>query len=506
MRRLGYLSSTGSSTTSKGSRRCRRSATVTPAPCARRSAARRPRSPATPSSRSGRCSTRCSRSASTATIRASSPASARRATSSACSPTPPPRASTCSPARGRGAPARRPSSWWWSTGCATSAGCRPSPRARWSAAARSGRSRRSPRPATRGWAGDPIPRRSCTCPTRRTPRTRAALDVLGFAPEQVRRLPSDAGFRLPAAALREAVRADLRGRPAAVLRRGHGRDDEHRGDRSAARSSRTCAPSTACGCTSTARTAPPRRSARPDGRCCAGLERADSLVLDPHKWLFQPYELGCVLVREPGLLERTFALDGAYLRDVTGGEVNFRDRSLAAHARRAGAQAVALACACSASPRSATRSHAASRSPSTRRRCSRRGPAGRSSRRPSSAIVCFRRWRRRPRADAHRRGDGQRRLRGAEHDRARRPRRRCACARSTRARRSSTSSARSSGWSRSTQHPGHAAIAAGPIPQQPPIPRAPCSRHPATTWRGSRRRPLRATRTRSPSQVRPLFG
>jgi aromatic-L-amino-acid/L-tryptophan decarboxylase len=51
-------------------------------------------------------------------------------------------------------------------------------------------------------------------------------------------------------------------------------------------------------------------------------------VLDPHKWLFQPYELGCALVREPGLLERTFGLEGDYLRDVTGGAVNFRDRSL----------------------------------------------------------------------------------------------------------------------------------------------------------------------------------
>ncbi|HET8758874.1 MAG TPA: aminotransferase class I/II-fold pyridoxal phosphate-dependent enzyme [Solirubrobacteraceae bacterium] len=59
-----------------------------------------------------------------------------------------------------------------------------------------------------------------------------------------------------------------------------------------------------------------------------GLERADSLVLDPHKWLFQPYEIGCVLVREPGLLERTFALAGAYLRDTLGGEVDFRDRSV----------------------------------------------------------------------------------------------------------------------------------------------------------------------------------
>ena len=59
-----------------------------------------------------------------------------------------------------------------------------------------------------------------------------------------------------------------------------------------------------------------------------GLDRADSLVLDPHKWLFQPYEIGCVLVREPRLLERTFALSAAVLRDVTGGEVNFRDRSV----------------------------------------------------------------------------------------------------------------------------------------------------------------------------------
>jgi aromatic-L-amino-acid/L-tryptophan decarboxylase len=67
----------------------------------------------------------------------------------------------------------------------------------------------------------------------------------------------------------------------------------------------------------------------PAGRAVlGGLDRADSLVLDPHKWLFQPYEIGCVLVREPGLLERTFSLSGVYLRDTLGDEVNFRDRSV----------------------------------------------------------------------------------------------------------------------------------------------------------------------------------
>jgi glutamate/tyrosine decarboxylase-like PLP-dependent enzyme len=59
-----------------------------------------------------------------------------------------------------------------------------------------------------------------------------------------------------------------------------------------------------------------------------GLDRADSLVLDPHKWLFQPYESGCVLVRDGTLLERTFSLSGVYLRDTLGGEVNFRNRSV----------------------------------------------------------------------------------------------------------------------------------------------------------------------------------
>jgi aromatic-L-amino-acid/L-tryptophan decarboxylase len=58
----------------------------------------------------------------------------------------------------------------------------------------------------------------------------------------------------------------------------------------------------------------------------AGLEQADSLCLDPHKWLFQPVEAGCLLVREPGALARTFAMSPEYLRDVAGGEVNLRDR------------------------------------------------------------------------------------------------------------------------------------------------------------------------------------
>jgi glutamate/tyrosine decarboxylase-like PLP-dependent enzyme len=59
-----------------------------------------------------------------------------------------------------------------------------------------------------------------------------------------------------------------------------------------------------------------------------GIERADSLVLDPHKMLFQPYEAGCALVRHPGALERTFEMYPEYLRDTVaeGEQVNFRER------------------------------------------------------------------------------------------------------------------------------------------------------------------------------------
>ncbi|MFQ6013759.1 MAG: pyridoxal phosphate-dependent decarboxylase family protein, partial [Thermoplasmata archaeon] len=45
-----------------------------------------------------------------------------------------------------------------------------------------------------------------------------------------------------------------------------------------------------------------------------GLEKADSVTLDPHKWLYIPYECGCVLVREPERLRRAFSLTAPYLR------------------------------------------------------------------------------------------------------------------------------------------------------------------------------------------------
>jgi glutamate/tyrosine decarboxylase-like PLP-dependent enzyme len=45
----------------------------------------------------------------------------------------------------------------------------------------------------------------------------------------------------------------------------------------------------------------------------AGIERADSIAADPHKWLYVPYEAGATLVREPGRLAATFRKFPEYL-------------------------------------------------------------------------------------------------------------------------------------------------------------------------------------------------
>jgi glutamate/tyrosine decarboxylase-like PLP-dependent enzyme len=63
-------------------------------------------------------------------------------------------------------------------------------------------------------------------------------------------------------------------------------------------------------------------------RMLSGIERADSLTLDPHKWLFVPFECGCLMVRDPARLTAAFRILPEYLKDVQPGdeEINFADR------------------------------------------------------------------------------------------------------------------------------------------------------------------------------------
>jgi glutamate/tyrosine decarboxylase-like PLP-dependent enzyme len=48
----------------------------------------------------------------------------------------------------------------------------------------------------------------------------------------------------------------------------------------------------------------------------AGLEQADSVALDPHKWLYLPVDVGCVIYRQPALARAAFAHDAEYTRVI----------------------------------------------------------------------------------------------------------------------------------------------------------------------------------------------
>ena len=48
----------------------------------------------------------------------------------------------------------------------------------------------------------------------------------------------------------------------------------------------------------------------------AGIELADSVALDPHKWLYLPVDCGCVLYRDPATARAAFAAEAEYTRVI----------------------------------------------------------------------------------------------------------------------------------------------------------------------------------------------
>ena len=56
-----------------------------------------------------------------------------------------------------------------------------------------------------------------------------------------------------------------------------------------------------------------------------GIERADSFGVDPHKWLFAPYDCAALLYRDPTLAARAHAQHGDYLDAIDRGEWNPSD-------------------------------------------------------------------------------------------------------------------------------------------------------------------------------------
>jgi glutamate/tyrosine decarboxylase-like PLP-dependent enzyme len=178
-------------------------------------------------------------------------------------------------------------------------------------------------------AGSGIPRNVVYCSDQTHSSIDRALRVLGFSPAQVRRIPSDQGFRLPVEVLRREIALDrAAGRaPFCVVANAGttntGAVDPLRELSLLCRDERIWLHADGAFGAAAALSERGRRQ-------LDGLEMADSLALDPHKWLFQPYEIGCVLIRDGELLKETFRIMPEYLRDVHRHEeeVNFCDRGV----------------------------------------------------------------------------------------------------------------------------------------------------------------------------------
>jgi glutamate/tyrosine decarboxylase-like PLP-dependent enzyme len=150
------------------------------------------------------------------------------------------------------------------------------------------------------------------------------LRTLGFGEDAIRVLPSDDGFRLTAQTLADAVTHDrARGQTPRFVIASAGTTNTGAVDELEAIAA-VCAAENLWFHIDGAYGAPAALCAKGQA-VLAGLNRADSLVLDPHKWLFAPYDAGVLLVRRPGVLERAFGMRPEYLADVQSadGRVDF---------------------------------------------------------------------------------------------------------------------------------------------------------------------------------------
>ncbi len=66
----------------------------------------------------------------------------------------------------------------------------------------------------------------------------------------------------------------------------------------------------------------------------AGIEHADSLVMDPHKWWFAPFDCAALLYREPRLARAVHTQDASYLDVIHGADDDVNPSDLAYHLTR----------------------------------------------------------------------------------------------------------------------------------------------------------------------------
>lgn len=158
-----------------------------------------------------------------------------------------------------------------------------------------------------------------------------SAELLGLGNRALRRIPVDPEYRMDLAALRAAITADRTAghRPICVLGNAGtvntGATDDLHGLAAVSREEGLWFHvDGAFG--ALARLSPTLRP------LVAGLEEADSIAFDLHKWGYQPFEVACVLVRDADAHRAAFALTPSYLapttRGVNAGGMPFADRGI----------------------------------------------------------------------------------------------------------------------------------------------------------------------------------
>ncbi len=147
---------------------------------------------------------------------------------------------------------------------------------------------------------------------------RKAMESLGLGNRALRRIPTDAGLRIDIGALRAAVAEDRAAgfQPACVIGNAGtvntGAIDDLGELARLAREEGLWFH--VDGCIGALIAIAPRSA-----HLVAGIERADSIALDPHKWLHAPFEAGCALVRDAPAHRSTFAVSPEYLQSTRRG-------------------------------------------------------------------------------------------------------------------------------------------------------------------------------------------
>lgn len=142
-----------------------------------------------------------------------------------------------------------------------------------------------------------------------------AVALLGIGEENVRFIPTDESFRIRTAELRSAIQQDVAdgNQPMCIVGNAGtvatGAVDPFPELAAVARE---------CGAWlhidgaygALAALAPSAKA------CFAGIDLADSISLDPHKWLYLPVGCGCVLYKDPAAARAAFAHDAEYTRPI----------------------------------------------------------------------------------------------------------------------------------------------------------------------------------------------